>query len=109
MAADPSVIRKWESEHRDPCVGVWPRILKFLGYYPYPTVGNISAQVLMLRRIEGASTTHFGRHYGSNATTVKRWESGELRPHPRALPIIQEMLDKAKIPRIEASGAPNGT
>jgi hypothetical protein len=38
MAADPSVIRKWENEHHDPSVEVWPRILKFLGFYPYPTL-----------------------------------------------------------------------
>jgi DNA-binding transcriptional regulator YiaG len=109
MAADPSVLRKWENEHRDPCVGVWPRILKFLGYYPYPTAGNISAQVLMLRRIEGASTTQFGRHFGSNATTIKRWETGQLRPHPRAMPIIRAMLAKATIPPLEASSPPIGT
>jgi DNA-binding transcriptional regulator YiaG len=63
----------------------------------------------MLRRIEGASTTRFGRHFGSSPTTVKRWESGELRPHPRALPIIQEMLTKATIPPLEASGPANAT
>jgi DNA-binding transcriptional regulator YiaG len=109
MAADPSVIRKWENEHRDPSVEVWPRILKFLGFYPYPIAGNISAQVLMLRRIEGASTTRFGRHFGSNATTVKRWETGQLRPHQRALPIIRAMLAKATIPPLKASGQANGT
>ena len=27
---------------------------------------------------------------------VKRWETGRLRPPPRALPIIEEMLTKEK-------------
>ncbi|MFN0130194.1 MAG: helix-turn-helix domain-containing protein [Verrucomicrobiales bacterium] len=108
METDQQVLGRWEVGHRDPSVEVWPRILKFLGYSPYPTAGNISAQVLMLRRIEGASTTIFGRRFGSNATTVKRWETGHLHPHPRALPIIEEMLAKAKIPALEASSPPIG-
>lgn len=63
----------------------------------------------MLRRLAGTTTTQFGRHFGSTPTTVKRWETGQLRPHPRTLPIIRALLAKATIPPLEAFDHASGT
>jgi DNA-binding transcriptional regulator YiaG len=102
MGVDQRVLWHWENEPRDPAAEVWPRIIKFLGYYPHPSEGNIAAQVLMLRRFFGESRGAFGRRFAACTVTVRHWEMGERAPAPDRVRQLNQMVNDSGLQVLEA-------
>ena len=48
--------------------------------------------VELLPRLREASTTEVARALGVNVSTVKRWKSGAMRPHPRQVAALAAVL-----------------
>jgi hypothetical protein len=75
-ATDLSVLRevsnRWERDETEPPVGFWNRIIDFLGSYPMPRNGGVTADlVLMVRRVQELSQSALGSKLGVTAKTVR--------------------------------------
>lgn len=82
----------WEQDRKQPMIRMWIRVIKFLGYYPFPEPQSLGERLLAARR-------HLGICHGKAATllavyegTYLFWERGRRRPTPEHQAWIEEYL-----------------
>jgi DNA-binding transcriptional regulator YiaG len=81
---------RWERDEVEPTASFWPRLIDFLGYYPFPSP-TPADWVLMARRLLGLSQFGFGRRVKAIAKDVREWEHGVSEPPPAMLAKIQQI------------------
>jgi transcriptional regulator with XRE-family HTH domain len=81
---------RWERDEIEPTASFWPRLIDFLGYYPFPTP-TPAGWVLMARRLLGLSQFGFGRRVKAIAKDVREWEHGSTEPPREMLAKIQQI------------------
>ena len=84
----------WENERSIPQVHHYPKIIDFLGYYPFSedlnTLGN---EIKRYRFIHGLSQNQLGRKIKVDGSTVCNWETGETMPRNQYLDRLQKYLN----------------
>jgi DNA-binding transcriptional regulator YiaG len=94
VAAHLSTLRehyeRWERDEVEPTTSFWPRLISFLGYYPFPPQSP-AGWVLMTRRLLGLSQFAFGRRVKAIAKDVREWEHGLSEPPHELLAKIQQI------------------
>ncbi len=60
--------------------GMWPRVIRFLGYYPFPKPQTLSDRLIAFRRLRGLSIKELARQLGIDEGTLAKWENGERGP-----------------------------
>ena len=68
-----------------PAVRYLPRIIKFLGYYPFAAPQTLAERLVACRRCLGLSRRKFAQALSADEGTLFRWESGEARPTGKRL------------------------
>lgn len=81
---------RWERDEVEPTASFWPRLIDFLGYYPFPSP-TPAGLVLMTRRMLGLSQFSFGRRVKAIAKDVREWEHGMAVPPHDMLTRIQQI------------------
>lgn len=81
---------RWERDEVEPTASFWPRLISFLGYYPFP-LQSPAGWVLMTRRLLGLSQFAFGRRVKAIAKDVREWEHGSSEPPHELLAKIQQI------------------
>lgn len=81
---------RWERDEVEPTASFWPRLIDFLGYYPFPSP-TPADWVLMARRLLGLSQFGFGRRVKAIAKDVREWEQGSTEPPRVMLAKIQQI------------------
>jgi transcriptional regulator with XRE-family HTH domain len=81
---------RWERDEVEPTASFWPRLIDFLGYYPFPS-STPADWVLMARRLLGLSQLGFGRRVKAIAKDVREWEHGSTEPSREMLAKIQQI------------------
>lgn len=82
---------RWERDEVAPTASFWPRLIGFLGSYPW-AIQSPADQVLMARRIVGLSHFAFGRRIQVIAKDVRKWEHGVAEPSPAMLAKVQQLV-----------------
>lgn len=79
LGAIREVYDRWERDEREPAVSAWPRILSFLGGYPFPerTAADL---VLKARRCKGTDQKRLAAHLGVIHQRLRKWENGLETP-----------------------------
>ncbi|MBK8040791.1 MAG: helix-turn-helix transcriptional regulator [Verrucomicrobiaceae bacterium] len=94
VAARLSILRehyeRWERDEVEPTASFWPRLINFLGYYPFSS-STTANWVLMARRVLGLSQFGFGRRVMAIAKDVREWEHGSTDPPRDMLAKIQQI------------------
>jgi DNA-binding transcriptional regulator YiaG len=67
---------RWERDRVSPTASFWPRLISFLGYYPFDD-DSPSGMMHKARRMLGLSQFAFGRKIGATAKNVREWEHGQ--------------------------------
>jgi len=70
----------WEQDRTSPTVRFWPRVIKFLGYYPFPKPQGLPAQLLAARRHLGICHRKAARMLSVDEGTYLFWEQGRRPP-----------------------------
>ena len=73
-----------------PIISFWPRLIGFIGQYPY-TTQSAAEWVLKARRLLGLSQFAFGRQVQVSADNIRKWEHGVSEPPPAMLAKIQQI------------------
>ena len=82
-------ITNWENNNTVPQIQYFPRIIQFLGYYPFDhETETIAGKVLQLRNCLGLSYEECGEVFAVHATTIITWERGKFRPSPNKVALI---------------------
>ena len=86
-----------------------PRIIKFLGYDPFPEPRTLGGRLLATRRRLGLSQEEMAQKVGVDEGVVRLIEAGRKRPSPDTLLKIERMIAAYPPPcgRKEAIGVPD--
>lgn len=84
MSVNQHTIVDWETEVKQPGVRLYPTILDFLGYEPWPKPQALPEQLIAERRRRGMSSGEAADEIGVDQGTYLRWEDGRTRPLHRA-------------------------
>ena len=70
----------WEIDRAEPVISMFPKIINFLGYYPYPAPQTIGEKLLAHRRQFGLSRERLAEMIGADEGTILRLERGHKCP-----------------------------
>ncbi len=73
----------WETNKNVPMVSMYPKIIEFLGYYPFPEPQTLGEHILGYRRRKGLSLKRMAKILDVDEGTLTRWEKG-IVPHALA-------------------------
>ena len=83
----------WERNKVRPSLAQIPKILEFLGQYPFEKKAeNLGERIREYRRIHGLTQKKFADQLGIDQTTLASWERGEHRPTKKLLDKINPIL-----------------
>jgi len=92
VGADEKTLMWWERDQREPIVSLYPGILAFLGYEPWPEPQSLRDALLAERRRRGINLAQAAELVGVDEGTWRRWETGEWKPMSRAAGVLSELL-----------------
>jgi transcriptional regulator with XRE-family HTH domain len=87
-------LREWEHGNLEPFVQQYPKIIAFLGYYPFDhETKSLGGKIKKYRFTHGLSQKEFGQLVGVLGCTVSTWERNKLVPRsPDMLSKIKELI-----------------
>ena len=80
MGISEGALKQWERYEKPPFVHLYPVIIRFLGYEPWPEPRRLSEALLAERRRRGQNIKTAAEAAGIDEGTWRRWERGEWRP-----------------------------
>lgn len=80
LGVNEASILDWELNRSEPTVRMFPQIIAFLGYDPYPEPKSVGQRIAFIRRATGLSRKRLAVHLGCDEATVARWEAGRSVP-----------------------------
>ncbi len=91
MGINQSTLINWEQNRAEPEIRMMPKIIKFLGYYPYPQPQTFTDRLVEFRRYEGLSRKRFAAKLGVDPETVSKWENGVSPSLPSHLAVLVKL------------------
>ena len=79
VGVSPWSLHEWEHNHLEPYARKYPRILAFLGYYPFESE-TLGGKIKKYRFTHGLTTPEFGKLVGVAGCTVSSWERNKAKP-----------------------------
>ena len=70
----------WENDRKAPSIRLWPRIIEFLGLYPFPAHESLGQSLLAVRRSLGLSRRRLALRLSVDEGTLAKWEWGMRSP-----------------------------
>lgn len=95
LGCDEKSLMWWERDVREPVVGFYPAIIRFLGREPWSAPKTLPEQLKAARRKRGLSIENAAAVVGVDEGTYGRWESGAWKPQTRSKPLIERFLSGA--------------
>ena len=101
MGISMDSITNWENNYVDPDIKFYPKIISFLGYYPFKHGRTIPALIVKYRFQNGLSQKQFGKMIGVDGSTVGSWEKGEHLPSPTKISKMKALIFSPSSKQIE--------
>jgi len=89
----------WENHRTEPEIGMYPRIVDFLGYCPYHATRSFGELLWLHRTYRGLSKEKMARWLGVHPETLSHWEQGNRSPTIESLGRIAEIFGLRKLIR----------
>ena len=80
LGISPETLLHWEKGQTAPDVVLYPRILAFLGYDPFPAPQSLPERLLAKRRAMGWTIKEAAQELGVDEGTWIAWECGTTAP-----------------------------
>ncbi len=85
-------MRNWEVGRNAPAQWQWPAVVRFLGYVPFSTGGDLRNKLEAYRRLNGFSQARLAAILAIDPSTVWHWERKRSRPNPKHLALLHKLL-----------------
>ena len=92
LGVNPWTLIGWEADRKDPAIRFWPRIIKFLGYYPCREPQSLGERLLAARRHLGVCHRTAAAMLSVDEGTYLYWERGRRRPGRRLRGSVETFL-----------------
>jgi transcriptional regulator with XRE-family HTH domain len=93
LGTDETTLFRWERNTARPQIRYLPRILKFLGYDPFPASVRLADKLRAARRTLGLTQKAFAGRLGVDPTTLRCWERGRRQPSKKLGLMIERSLE----------------
>ena len=90
LRTDETTLFRWERGTAKPQIHYFPRILKFLGYDPFPVALSLADKLRAARRTLGLTQKNFAKRLGVDPVTLRKWEQGKAQPNRLSRKIIKK-------------------
>jgi len=82
LGVDTMTINNWERNRCQPRLYLFPKIVQFLGYSPFPSYEEsaFGEAIKAYRLRHGLSQKKLAKALGIDPTTLARWEKGRSKP-----------------------------
>lgn len=80
LGVDEITIVNWEKNYSTPKVSMFPKIIEFLEYEPQNKIITLGDKIKAYRRKLGLSQEKFAKKLGIDASTLRKWEWGNVQP-----------------------------
>ncbi len=74
-------ITNWENGRAQPQIHFYPKIISFLGYYPFEEIDTFSGKITQYRHMNGLTYKQMGKRVGVDGSTIASWETGKTVPN----------------------------
>lgn len=88
----PKSLVHWETNTKVPADRLYPAMIAFLGYEPWPFPRSLSERLVAERRRRGLSRDRAAAIVGVDEEVLRRWETGEWAPSCRTAVRLRNFL-----------------
>ena len=94
LGVDTMTVNNWERNRCGPKLYLFPKIVQFLGYNPFPAEPKtkIGEEIQAYRLMHGLSQKKLAKLLRIDPTTLARWEKGTSKPGSRLRKRLAELL-----------------
>ncbi len=92
IGVDADTIWRWERNATGPPVRYIPRIIRFLGYNPFPIPRALPERLLAARKALGLTQEALAKRLAVDPVSLCMWERGKRRLSKRLLRIVEIFL-----------------
>jgi hypothetical protein len=82
----------WENHRTEPEIGMYPRIVTFLGYCPYHPPRSFGELLFLHPAYRGLSKEKMARRLRVHPSTLSKWEQGTRCPTVGSMEQVARML-----------------
>jgi DNA-binding XRE family transcriptional regulator len=83
----------WENGHCKPLVCFYPKIIDFLGYFPFIIdLSTFGGRIMQYRYMNGITPKAFGKLIGADPSTVRQWEAQRNEPNMRRKIQVESLI-----------------
>jgi len=75
----------WENGRSQPQIHFFPKVISFLGYYPFEEADTFSGKLTKYRHLHGLTYKKLGKRLGVDGSTVASWEARKTMPNESTL------------------------
>ncbi len=94
LSVNDWTICNWENNKTTPAVRFLPRIIDFLGYYPFPAPETLGERLLAYRKHLGLSRKEAAERLSLGEGTVRNWETGTAKPREKGFARVEGFLSE---------------
>jgi DNA-binding transcriptional regulator YiaG len=80
IGCDEMSLVAWEKGYRSPRINHMAKVVKFLGFDPFPKCESLAARLLNYRKTRGLNQKTFAAWLEVDSGTLARWEREEREP-----------------------------
>lgn len=91
-------VTNWENDRGEPQIQVYPKIIKFLGYFPFDIdTSTLGGKIKEYRYLNGLTQERIAKELGVDESTVFHYENGKHKPLKITMEKLKEILEKWKV------------
>ncbi len=91
-------ITYWENSRVEPQIHMYPRIVEFLGYNPFPVdESTLSGRIRKFRIENGVTQEKLAEMIGVNESTIFSWEGNKHTPFSKKLKLLEEKMNQKEL------------
>jgi len=86
-------IVNWENHHRELQIQFYPKLIEFLGYFPFEIdTTTVAGKIKKYRYMNGSIYKEVGKLLSVDASTVRSWELGRSTPNKSTLERLEKLI-----------------
>jgi len=90
--SEPSIVN-WENNHSEMQLQFYPKLIEFLGYFPFEIdTSTIAGKIKKYRYMNGLIYKEVGKLIGVDASTVRSWELEKSSPKKNVYQALATLL-----------------
>ncbi|OQP64981.1 transcriptional regulator [Niastella vici] len=93
MGVTEDSITNWELNRHEPQIEYYPKIIEFLGYFPFDIdTSTLGGKIKRYRYLKGVTQEELARELGVNESTIFHYEKNDTKPFRKTMAKLAPIL-----------------